>query len=615
MPGPLKEKFAKKADQSRQVADLMSEGDQFRKSGQLVEARHCYSKAMAMSPDNPDLHHRLAIVADQQQQYAMADEHYQAALRLRPRDAKLLNDMGYSAYLRGNTQQAEVILREALSIDRNHRLAMANLGMIYAQQNRYDDALEMFRNGMPEGEAQQSVAQLFSQNQNMVASNQPPNQTYSNSNSAASTPPRNNSRNLSDWTQAEVQAEMARVGQESKQRRIREDEQRMNQYRNMIAEDEKSQQQQISQAMKSNQRLNNDQVVMVGPQGSDGAGAYQGQQNMQAGSPPAGQSGAAYVNPNQNPAMGSMSWNNDSNAVNGMPNDRSANSRTADSSPAGPPQMARIFRGTGGPNQQSRTNDPQFQQVRDQRGSAAASNNQQQSNGYNNACLMAAQLGMSAGPGSMFPVMQGSDSDMGTQRNPGYSRNNQFGAELQPSLDSQYPQSQNSNGIEQTSNRASMNSGNDQQLPPIAPMSPANNWSSPGVSPFNWQNDSRASSDWSTETIPTNVPQINTNNQYSIRRGNGFDSLQPGQNTIQPRNDIDATRPYNGTWPNTNSLPQRQNSNIQINARSPETMEIMGINPNSDAGGSASQGFNGYNGSSSDGAGNSVPMYPYAPNR
>jgi hypothetical protein len=115
--------------------------------------------------------------------------------------------------------------------------------------------------------------------------------------------------------------------------------------------------------------------------------------------------------------------------------------------------------------------------------------------------------------------------------------------------------------------------------------------------------------------------------------------MPAGQNTMSPRVTGQPARPYEGAWPNTNSLPQRQNPNVytgmnddldgynsgnqsqrrnpnvQINGRSPESLEMMGINPNSQYGGSAQSGSNGFSGSSNDQSGNSLPMYPFAPNR
>lgn len=147
---------------SAQLSELLEKGDRYRKSGLYEEARMTYTGALAVSPNSPDVNHRLAIIADKQQQFSLADQFYQTALRSRPKDPNLLSDLGYSYSLRGNAKQAEKTLKQALAIEPNHRGAMANLGTLYAQQNRYEDALAMFRKGSPtESEARQNMAKLF----------------------------------------------------------------------------------------------------------------------------------------------------------------------------------------------------------------------------------------------------------------------------------------------------------------------------------------------------------------------------------------------------------------------------------------------------------------------
>ena len=162
-----------------QLKELTSEGDLLRQNKQMQDARLVYEKAMALSPDNPDIHRRLAIVADMQGNFAAADEHYQATLRLRPRDVDVMSDRGYSYWLRKNPQQAEMVLREALLIDPSHKRAMANLAKIYSEQNRYPEAMAMFRAGGTEAEAQQNIAKFFPQGANvaMVSGAQDPAQS------------------------------------------------------------------------------------------------------------------------------------------------------------------------------------------------------------------------------------------------------------------------------------------------------------------------------------------------------------------------------------------------------------------------------------------------------
>ena len=160
--GSGKEKLAAETiKKASQVDELVKEGDLLRKNKQYEDARVVYHKALLLSPDSPVVNHRLAIIADKQRLFSAADYHYQAALKARPRDVNLLSDHGYSYSLRGNEEQAEETLKNALAIDPKHKGAMANLGALYAQQNRYSDALAMFRAGATEEETQRYLAELF----------------------------------------------------------------------------------------------------------------------------------------------------------------------------------------------------------------------------------------------------------------------------------------------------------------------------------------------------------------------------------------------------------------------------------------------------------------------
>ena len=160
--GTVKEKLAAESTKkTSQVDELVKEGDLLRKNKQYEDARVVYHKALLLSPESPVVNHRLAIIADKQRLFSAADYHYLAALKARPQDVNLLSDHGYSYSLRGNEEQAEETLKKALRIDPKHKGAMANLGALYAHQNRYSDAFAMFRAGATEEETQRYLAELF----------------------------------------------------------------------------------------------------------------------------------------------------------------------------------------------------------------------------------------------------------------------------------------------------------------------------------------------------------------------------------------------------------------------------------------------------------------------
>ena len=224
VPDSKSESQAKTSDPTKealQLADLLEKGDRFRKSGQYEDARVAYSGALTISPDNPDVNHRLAIIADKQQQFSLADQYYQAALRVQPQDANLLSDLGYSYSLRGNTKQAEQTLKQALAIDPTHRGAMANLGTIYAQQNRYTDALIMSRKGSSsEAEARRNIAKFFPDaTSDVIASSD---KGASDTNLLMASNPPESIPEISQFSREQLQLELARREQSGQQGRSRE---------------------------------------------------------------------------------------------------------------------------------------------------------------------------------------------------------------------------------------------------------------------------------------------------------------------------------------------------------------------------------------------------------
>jgi len=141
--------------------ELMTDGGRLEREQKFSEAASVYKLVLRQDAQNGDAHHRLAILADLEKDYPTAETHYQKALAQKPANANILSDLGYSNYLRGNLKQAEQTLLQAIAADPQHIQAQNNLGQVYAEQGRYDDALATFRKVKPETEVQEVMAQLF----------------------------------------------------------------------------------------------------------------------------------------------------------------------------------------------------------------------------------------------------------------------------------------------------------------------------------------------------------------------------------------------------------------------------------------------------------------------
>lgn len=102
-----------------------------------------YLRVREIDPTFPGVAHRLALIYDRQGDCDRASEEYARALAAAPRDADLWNDFGYFEYERQRLAESERALRRALEIAPDHPRATINLGLVFAEQGRYQEALEL----------------------------------------------------------------------------------------------------------------------------------------------------------------------------------------------------------------------------------------------------------------------------------------------------------------------------------------------------------------------------------------------------------------------------------------------------------------------------------------
>ena len=594
MPDQIKEKLARKNEQKKrdsQLSELLNKGDQLRVGGQIEDARVAYTQALQLEPDNASIHHRLAIVADKQRRFATADEHYQAALKIRPRDVNLLSDMGYSYSLRGDYQQAEATLKKALEIDRSHQGAMANLGDVYAKQDRRDEAFAMFRAGTSDAEAKSLMAKLFPDNRSRNAPSS--DEDWGSSHSAPAVASNEAPLDYKSMSFEQVNAEMARRGNEAKLRRQRADQAELARAREHSAGEELARQEH--------------------PQVGNQYGGATARNRYEA--------------PSTNAAQIEDDWGSSADNSMAAGNPRQPQ-RANDQSNAGrTPQPIEIVRGGSAPiqpasqfdasNQYANQRSPQNGMPPSQNGGygnqPSTINGASDANGGMNASQYAAQLAMSVGPGSMFPVVPAvADGEIPSGDSSSY--NQRFGGEFQQSPSYQNPQNWGGNSIEQAS---VADNARIEGAPSIAPVSPTANWGSPNGRRLNWQNENATTADWANDSpnsgaagtgLDSGAGRLIRNQAGDAKRVASNQMNSDWQNQAQPNSDSDASRPYNGAWPNSNSLPSRQTQKPATNGRSWDSSnDNMQYGVNGDS--ASAPAVNGNTNS------NSLPMWKYAPNR
>jgi Flp pilus assembly protein TadD len=102
------------------------------------------------------------VLYDRHCDFSRAEVQYRKLAGRHPNDADLLNDWGYSNYLRNNWDEAESKFRRALQINPRHARAHSNLGLVLGQKDRYQEAFTEFRAAqLSEAEAHSNLAFVY----------------------------------------------------------------------------------------------------------------------------------------------------------------------------------------------------------------------------------------------------------------------------------------------------------------------------------------------------------------------------------------------------------------------------------------------------------------------
>ena len=148
-----------------QVRLCLDTGRQLDKAGNDEGALEQYERVLSLDPSNFTAMRRLCVLYDRQARWDKAEELYRKVAKVRPKDADILSDWGYSFFLRAgdkNWREAEAKLRHALQIDPQHARAHNNLGLVLGELKRYPEAFAEFRAAqLSEAEAHCDMAFVY----------------------------------------------------------------------------------------------------------------------------------------------------------------------------------------------------------------------------------------------------------------------------------------------------------------------------------------------------------------------------------------------------------------------------------------------------------------------
>jgi tetratricopeptide (TPR) repeat protein len=120
-------------------------GAELEKAGRLDDAIREHEAALAIDPNNVQVHANLLSLYGRTGDAAKARQHFDAVIKLNPGRSDAWYDYGVLLFHEQHYAEAEEAFRHALSINPYYAEAHNNLGAIYEQQGRLDDAAKEFR--------------------------------------------------------------------------------------------------------------------------------------------------------------------------------------------------------------------------------------------------------------------------------------------------------------------------------------------------------------------------------------------------------------------------------------------------------------------------------------
>lgn len=144
----------------REQADVCAAvGADLQKAGHFADAIVQFEQARKLNPRKfKHLSRRLAVLYDRVGDERKALEEFAEAVKRNPKDADLLNDLGYCHYNRARWTEAEKYFRQAIAIQSKHQRATINLGLTLAQQGNRDEAMKVFETVLRPAEAKANFA-------------------------------------------------------------------------------------------------------------------------------------------------------------------------------------------------------------------------------------------------------------------------------------------------------------------------------------------------------------------------------------------------------------------------------------------------------------------------
>ncbi|GAB2179910.1 tetratricopeptide repeat protein [Denitratisoma sp. agr-D3] len=130
------------------VQRLFQDSNRLRAEGQPEAAEDALRQALALAPDQAEVHANLALLLEDRGALAEAESHYRRALALKPEQSQIL--LNFGAMLAGQKRfaEAEDGYRRALAITPDSPAVLSNLGVLLASLKREAEAEQCYRRAL-----------------------------------------------------------------------------------------------------------------------------------------------------------------------------------------------------------------------------------------------------------------------------------------------------------------------------------------------------------------------------------------------------------------------------------------------------------------------------------
>ncbi len=156
-----------KSDDVRAAA-LTLRGTIFREKGLLDEAQADLEEALRLRSDVAATHAALGLVCDLRHDLEGGATHHARAAELEPENARYLNDLAFSLFLRGKPREAIPLYQRALRAAPDDPRIRNNLGFAYARAGEFSRATQQFTLGGTPAQAKNNLGYAYEQAGNLA---------------------------------------------------------------------------------------------------------------------------------------------------------------------------------------------------------------------------------------------------------------------------------------------------------------------------------------------------------------------------------------------------------------------------------------------------------------